>query len=72
MVAFRYERLVFSMKPQLMVPVSVPLVPEIQSQLSPEVTAAVHGMVPLPVFETLNVVESAYLGTERLVGEITK
>jgi hypothetical protein len=57
----------------LIVPVSVPLAPDvIENQVPPDVTAAVHGMVPVPVFETLNVVVPASLVTSRLVGEITK
>jgi hypothetical protein len=43
-------------KLQLMVPASVPLLPDvIESQLPPDVTAAVHDMVPVPVLETLKV-----------------
>ena len=47
----------FAGKLQLMVPESVPLAPDvIESQLPPDVTAAIQGIVPVPVFETLNVV----------------
>ena len=59
MVAVRDEVLVFTVKLHVIVPVSVPLAPDvIASQLPPDVTAAVHGMVPVPVLETLNVVAS--------------
>ena len=72
MVAVRAEVPMFDVKLQLMVPVSVPLAPEvIESQLLSDVTAAVHGIVPVPVLETLNVVVPASFETERLVGEIT-
>ena len=73
MVAVLNEVLVFASKPQLMVPELVPLAPDvIRSQLLAGVTAAVHGMVPVPVFETLNIAVPASLVTSRLVGEITK
>jgi hypothetical protein len=69
MVAVRAEVLAFTLKLQLIVPELVPLVPDvIESQLSPVVNAAVHGMVPVPVFETLNVVVPASLDTSRLAG----
>jgi hypothetical protein len=58
-----------------MVPELVPLAPEvIESQVSPEITAAVHGMVPAPVFETLKVVAPMSLATFRTAGltEITE
>jgi hypothetical protein len=59
MVAVRADVLAFAVKLQLMVPVSVPLAPDvIVSQLPPEITVATHGMVPVPVFETLNTVTS--------------
>ena len=64
MVAVRDEALVFAVKLQLMVPELVPLSPDvIVSQLPPDVTAAVQGMVPVPVFETLNVVMPASFET---------
>ena len=75
MVAVRAELLVFAVKLHVIVPESVPIAPaEIKSQLSPEVTVAVQGMVPTPVFETLNVVAPASLATARLTGltEITE
>jgi hypothetical protein len=57
MVAVRADELVFAVKLQLTVPELVPLTPDvIVSQVLAGVTAAVHGMVPVPVFETLNVV----------------
>jgi uncharacterized Zn-binding protein involved in type VI secretion len=69
MVARRAEVLVFDVKLQVMVPVSTPLVPVvIESQLSPDVTVAVHSIVPAPVLETLNVVVPASLATSRLAG----
>ncbi len=56
-VAVRDEVLVFAWKLQLMVPESVPLAPEvIVSQLLVDVTAALQGIVPVPVLETPNVV----------------
>jgi hypothetical protein len=75
MVAVLADVLVFAVKVQVIVPVSVPLVPEvIESQVPPDVTAAVHGMVPVPVpvLETMNVVVPASLSILWLVGEITK
>ena len=77
MVAVRAELLAFAVKLHVIVPESVPLAPdEIKSQLSPEVTVAVQGMVlvPVPVLETLNVVAPASLATARLAGltEITE
>ena len=69
MVAVRAEAPVFAVKLQLMVPELAPLAPDvIKSQLLTGVTAAVHGMVPVPVFETLNVVAPAALATSRLTG----
>ena len=69
MVAVLAEMLVFASKPQLMVPELAPLAPDvIRSQLLAGVTAAVHGMVPVPVLETLNVVAPASLATARLAG----
>ncbi len=54
MVAVRAVLLAFAVKLHVIVPESVPLAPDdIKSQLSPEVTVAVQGMVPTPVFETL-------------------
>jgi hypothetical protein len=75
MVAVRAELLVFAVKLHVIVPELVPLAPdEIKSQLSPEVTVAAQGMVPVPVLETLNVVAPASLATARLTGltEITE
>ena len=75
MVAVRAALLVFAVKLHVIVPELVPLAPdEIKSQLSPEVTVAVQGMVPVPVLETLNVVAPASLATARLAGltEITE
>jgi hypothetical protein len=64
MVAVRAELLVFAVKLHVIVPELVPLVPdEIASQLPPDVTAAVHSMSPVPVFETLNVVVPASFET---------
>ncbi len=64
MVAVRGEVLVLSVKLQVIVPVSVPLAPDvIISQLLSDVTAAVHGMIPVPVLETLNVVVPASFAT---------
>jgi hypothetical protein len=64
MIAVRAEVLVFAVKLQLMVPVSVPLVPVvIESQLPPDVTAAVQAMVPVPVLDMPNVVVPASFET---------
>ena len=64
MVAVRTEVLVFDVKLQLIVPELVPLAPDvIESQLPPDVTAAVQGIVPVSVLETLNVAESASFET---------
>ena len=72
MVAVRAEVLVLAVKLQLMVPESVPLVPDVIVSQLPDITNALHGMVPVLIFETLNVVVPAYLVTSRLYGEITK
>jgi hypothetical protein len=69
MVAVRVEELVFAMKLQVIVPVSVPLVPEITSQLSPEVTAAVHDIVTFPVLAMPNVAVPLSFATSRLAGD---
>ena len=59
---------VLASKAHVMVPVSVPLLPDaIVSQL-PDVTSAVHGMVPVPVLDTLNVVVPDELFTLCAVG----
>ena len=64
MVAVRADELVFAVKLQLMVPELVPLEPDvIESQLPLDVTAAVHVIVPVPVFETPNVVLPASFET---------
>ena len=48
---------VFAVKLQPMVPALLPLAPDaIESQVPPDVTAAVQAMVPDPVLETPNVV----------------
>jgi len=60
---------------QVMVPELLQLTPDvIDSQLPPDVTAAVQGIVPSPVLDTLNVVVPASLATARLSGltEITE
>jgi hypothetical protein len=76
MVAVRTEMLVFAVKLQLMVPELLPLAPaEIESQLlSGVITAAFHciDMIPVPEFETPNVVAPASLSTLRLAGAIAK
>ena len=64
MMAVRGEVLVLAVKLQLMVPESVPLAPDgIISQLPPDKTDALHGMVPVPVLDTLNVVVPASFAT---------
>ncbi len=56
--------LVLAVKLHVIVPELVPLAPdEIKSQLSPEVTVAVQGIVPVPVLETLNMVVPASFET---------
>jgi hypothetical protein len=69
MVAVRAEVLVLAMKLQLMIPELVPLAPDvIESQVPPDVTTAVQGIVPVPVLETLNVAAPEPLATSRLDG----
>jgi hypothetical protein len=64
MVAVLAEVLVFAVKLQLIVPELVPLAPDvIVSQVSDVVTAAVQGIVPVPVLATLNVVVPASFAT---------
>jgi hypothetical protein len=56
-VAVRDVAPVLAVKLQLMVPELVPLAPDvIESQVPPDVTVAVHGIVPVPVLATLNAV----------------
>jgi hypothetical protein len=56
-VPVREEAVVFWVLEMLMVPLLVPLLPEVMdSQSEPEITEADQVMVPLPVFETLKVV----------------
>jgi hypothetical protein len=58
-----------AVKLQLTVPALVPLEPDmIESQSPPDVTAAVHGMVPVPVLETLNDVIPAPFATSLVDG----
>ncbi len=65
MVAVRAKVLVFAVKLQFIVPELVPLAPDvIVSQLLPAVTAAVQGIVPVPVLETLNAVVPASFATD--------
>jgi hypothetical protein len=65
MVAVRADVLVFAVRLQLIVPVSVPLAPDvIESQLLPDVTVAVQGIVPVPVLDTLKVVVPASFVTD--------
>ena len=68
MVAVRAEVLVLAVKLQLIFPVSVPLVPDVIVSQLPEVTDALHVMVPVPVLDTLNVVVPASFATSRLAG----
>jgi hypothetical protein len=63
MVAVRDEVLVLAVKLQLMVPESVPLAPDVIVSQLPDITDALHGMVPVPVFETQNVVVPASFAT---------
>ena len=52
-----------------MVPESLPLAPDaIRSQPPPDVTAAVHAIVPVPALDTLKVIDAASLVTTRLAG----
>ena len=45
-----------SEKAAVIVPLFVPLEPDVmESQLSPDITEAVQGIVPLPVLSTVNV-----------------
>ena len=60
---------VLALNEQVIVPALLPLTPDvIESQLPPDVTAAVHGIVPVPVLATLNVVVPAAFATLRLAG----
>jgi hypothetical protein len=68
MVAVRDEALVLVVKLQLMVPELVPLKPDVIVSQLPDITSAIHSIVPVPVFETLNVVVPASLPTSRLAG----
>jgi hypothetical protein len=68
MVAVRVEVLVFAVKQKLIVPASVPLAPDVIVSQLPDKTDALHGMVPVPVFETLNVLQPASLPTSQLAG----
>ena len=69
MVAVRDVDDVFAVKLHVMVPELLPLTPDvIESQLPPDVTAADHGMVPVPVLETLNVIVPESLDTLWLEG----
>jgi hypothetical protein len=68
MVAVRDEVLVLAVKLQLIVPVSVPVVPDVIVSQLPDVTDALHVMTPVPVLETLNVVVPASFATSRLAG----
>ena len=55
-VPVRAVVLVLSINLQVIVPELLPLAPDvIESQLSPDVTAAVQDIVPVPLLETLNV-----------------
>ncbi len=73
MVAVRGAVLVFAVKLQSMVPELTPIAPDvIKSQLLAGVTAAAHDMVPVPVFEMLNIVVPASLATSRLTGDTDK
>jgi hypothetical protein len=73
MVAVREEEDVLAEKLQPMVPELLPLTPEvIESQELPEVTAAVQGIVPVPVLETLKEVVPALSVTFWLVGVTDK
>lgn len=69
-VPVRTDVPVLALNAQVIVPVSVPLVPDvIESQVPPDVTAAVHGMVPVPVLETLNDVVPASFTTFWVAGD---
>ena len=64
MVAVLVVELVFAWKLQLIVPVFVPLAPDvIVSQLLADV-AALHVIVPVPVLDTLNDMVAASLATD--------
>ena len=65
MVPVRADVLVLAVKLHEIVPELVPdrVCEEIESQAPPDVTAAVQGMVPVPVLETLNVVVPASFET---------
>ena len=63
-VPVRTDVPVLVLNEHVIVPALVPLVPDvIESQLLPFVTAAIQGMVPVPVLETLKVVVPASFDT---------
>jgi hypothetical protein len=69
MVPVRDVVLVLTVYAQVMVPEFVPPAPDVMdSQLLPDVTAAVQDMVPEPVLDTLNVVVPLSLATLGLWG----
>ncbi len=68
MVAVLAELPVLAVKLQVIVPVSVPLVPNVIVSQLPDVTDALHVMIPVPVLDTLNVVVPASFATSRLAG----
>jgi hypothetical protein len=67
-VAVRGELPVLAVKLQLIVPVSVPLAPDVIVSQLPDVTDALHVMIPVPVLDTLNVAVPASFATSRLAG----
>ena len=64
MVAARDEVLVLAVKLQLIVPELVPLAPDVIVSQLPDITDALHGMVPVPVLETLNEVVPTSFATD--------
>jgi hypothetical protein len=69
MPAVREDAPVLASNAQVMVPESLPDVPDvIRSQPPPEVTAAVQAIVPVPALDTLREVDAASFATTRLAG----
>ena len=67
-VPVREVFVVLASKAQVMVPESVPLLPDVMVSQLADITSAVHGMVSVPALETLNVVEPASFVTRLWAG----
>jgi len=69
MVAERDVAQKFAPKLHLMVPVLVPLVPDVMVSQDPDITLAYQGMVPVPVLETAKSVVPCVAATLRDEGD---